>query len=82
MDGNEEVGVMGPQFAMRPRDRRVQVTFPVRITCQIVGVPKPEVTWYHNHVPIEADDGKRIRLLMRLISRKMSLSDVTRVLGS
>jgi len=36
---------MPPQFTMRLRDRRVQMTYPVRLTCQVAGCPAPEVTW-------------------------------------
>ena len=39
---NQEVP---PQFTMRLRDRRVQMTYPVRLTCQVAGWPKPEVVW-------------------------------------
>ncbi|XP_036344439.1 muscle M-line assembly protein unc-89-like, partial [Rhagoletis pomonella] len=35
-----------PIFTMRLRDRRVQMTYPVRLTCQVVGYPTPEVFWY------------------------------------
>ncbi|XP_032306037.1 muscle M-line assembly protein unc-89 isoform X10 [Drosophila ananassae] len=41
-----EVGDSLPIFTMRLRDRRVQVTYPVRLTCQIVGYPVPEILWY------------------------------------
>ncbi|KAJ8687543.1 hypothetical protein QAD02_023337, partial [Eretmocerus hayati] len=44
MDGLMEDGP--PQFTMRLRDRRVQSSYPVRLTCQVFGVPEPEVTWY------------------------------------
>ena len=43
---------MAPQFTMRPRDRRVQVTFPVRLTCQVMGFPKPDVNWLLNQETI------------------------------
>ena len=52
---NDNTTMMAPQFTMRPRDRRVQVTFPVRLTCQVIGFPKPDVTWYHNGVAILID---------------------------
>ena len=52
---------------MRTRDRRVQLAHPVRLTCQVIGRPKPEVTWYYRHqsgdgdlVPIE--DNERYEL--------------------
>uniref|UniRef100_A0A0K8UDN7 Myosin light chain kinase, smooth muscle n=4 Tax=Bactrocera latifrons TaxID=174628 RepID=A0A0K8UDN7_BACLA len=35
-----------PIFTMRLRDRRVQMTYPVRLTCQVMGHPSPEIMWY------------------------------------
>lgn len=35
-----------PQFTMRLRDRRVEVSYPVRLTCQIAGCPEPTVKWF------------------------------------
>ena len=55
LSGEEPAEPMAPQFTMRPRDRRVQVTFPVRLTCQVVGSPKPDVSWTHNERPIIPD---------------------------
>lgn len=34
-----------PQFTMRLRDRRVQFSYPVRLTCQVFGNPQPKITW-------------------------------------
>lgn len=51
------VNSMAPQFTMRLRDRRVQVAFPVRLTCQIVGIPRPEVSWFKDEEPMTADGG-------------------------
>ncbi|KAM0731548.1 Myosin light chain kinase, smooth muscle [Formica fusca] len=45
-----------PQFTMRIRDRRVQTTYPVRLTCQVIGHPVPEITWYKNEAKISQDD--------------------------
>ncbi|XP_072764137.1 uncharacterized protein [Anoplolepis gracilipes] len=45
-----------PQFTMRIRDRRVQTTYPVRLTCQVIGHPIPEITWYKNEAKISQDD--------------------------
>ncbi|XP_059475294.1 titin homolog [Neocloeon triangulifer] len=41
-----------PHFTMRLRDRRVQMTYPVRLTCQVIGYPTPEITWYRDMEPI------------------------------
>lgn len=40
---------------MRLRDRRVQVTYPVRLTCQTIGWPVPQITWYKDGSEIEAN---------------------------
>ena len=57
LSGSDANRTMAPQFTMRPRDRRVQVTFPVRLTCQVIGCPKPGVTWFHKHQQL-VPDGK------------------------
>lgn len=46
-----------PQFTMRLRDRRVQMTYPVRLTCQAVGFPYPSVVWAKDG-EIVKQDGK------------------------
>lgn len=33
---------------MRLRDRRIQTSYPVRLTCQAIGFPLPDITWYRN----------------------------------
>ncbi|XP_068144676.1 titin homolog isoform X2 [Drosophila tropicalis] len=50
-----DVGDSLPIFTMRLRDRRVQVTYPVRLTCQIVGYPQPEILWYKDQQLINSD---------------------------
>lgn len=40
---------------MRIRDRRMQTTYPVRLTCQVTGQPVPEITWYKNETEISQD---------------------------
>ncbi|PNF38132.1 hypothetical protein B7P43_G14601, partial [Cryptotermes secundus] len=45
-----------PQFTMRLRDRRVQMTYPVRLTCQVVGRPAPELTWSKDGEALKQDD--------------------------
>lgn len=44
-----------PIFVMRMRDRRVQVSYPVRLTCQVKGYPKPNITWTKNGLPVFND---------------------------
>lgn len=47
---------MQPQFTMRLRDRRVQCTYPVRLTCQALGVPAPAVIWFKDGIKLVEDD--------------------------
>ncbi|VEN46037.1 unnamed protein product [Callosobruchus maculatus] len=49
-----------PQFTMRLRDRRVQFTYPVRLTCQVAGIPEPTVTWYRDGKEILSDDRRTL----------------------
>lgn len=37
---------MAPQFTMRLRNKRVEISYPIRLTCQVIGYPKPTVNWY------------------------------------
>ncbi|XP_023937954.2 uncharacterized protein LOC112045836 isoform X2 [Bicyclus anynana] len=48
-------GEYPPQFTMRLRDRRVQCTYPVRLTCQVIGSPSPTVTWFKNGEEVTED---------------------------
>ncbi|XP_050361303.1 titin-like isoform X2 [Nymphalis io] len=48
-------GEYPPQFTMRLRDRRVQATYPVRLTCQVVGNPIPTVKWFKNEEEVFFD---------------------------
>ncbi|CAG5003249.1 unnamed protein product [Parnassius apollo] len=50
-----EIGEYPPQFTMRLRDRRVQATYPVRLTCQVVGRPPPIVTWFKDGEEVTND---------------------------
>lgn len=52
----ENVDEMLPQFTMRLRDRRVQCTYPVRLTCQALGVPVPKVTWFKDGEKLTEDE--------------------------
>lgn len=54
-DDQEAVTDTPPQFTMRLRDRRVQMTYPVRLTCQVAGRPPPEMTWSKDGEVIKQD---------------------------
>lgn len=43
---------------MRLRDRRIQATYPVRLTCQAVGWPPPDITWFKDSNEITVENGK------------------------
>ncbi|XP_066996546.2 titin homolog isoform X2 [Anabrus simplex] len=45
-----------PQFTMRLRDRRVQMTYPVRLTCQVAGRPTPELVWSKDGQELKQDE--------------------------
>lgn len=49
---------------MRLRDRRIQTSYPVRLTCQAVGFPEPTITWFKDSKIITAN-GKSIALMIR-----------------
>jgi hypothetical protein len=45
-----------PQFTMRLRDRRVQCTYPVRLTCQVLASPNALMQWYKDDIQLVEDD--------------------------
>lgn len=47
---------MIPQFTMRLRDRRVQCTYPVRLTCQTLGVPAPTISWQKDGIEMQENN--------------------------
>lgn len=59
----EELTESGPpQFTMRLRDKRVQASYPVRLTCQAYGYPEPEIIWYKDDKVLKSD-GKFFKFL-------------------
>lgn len=43
---------------MRLRDRRIQSSYPVRLTCQAIGYPLPEINWLKNSSLITTQNGE------------------------
>ncbi|XP_045530819.1 uncharacterized protein LOC123718416 isoform X1 [Pieris brassicae] len=54
----DATGEYPPQFTMRLRDRRVQATYPVRLTFQVIGSPTPNVTWFKDGQEVTFDSRK------------------------
>lgn len=55
-----------PQFTMRLRDRRVQMTYPVRLTCQAVGFPYPSVIWAKDGEIVKQDGKLNLKVILKL----------------
>lgn len=62
-----------PQFMMRLRNRRVQMCYPVRLTCQVIGHPTLTVVWLKDGKVIEED---------RKINIKVSYCSYYRIFSS
>lgn len=53
LSGDDEIL---PQFTMRLRDRRVQCTYPVRLTCQVLAIPHATIEWFKDGIKLVEDD--------------------------
>ena len=63
---------------MRLRDRRVQMTYPVRLTCQVIGCPQPEIYWFKNGKPI-MENGKLILNCVAILTSLFVLQSVLHI---
>lgn len=45
-----------PQFTMRLRDRRVQCTYPVRMSCQVLAIPQATIEWHKDGIKLCEDE--------------------------
>jgi hypothetical protein len=43
-----------PEFTMRLRSRRIEVSYPVRMTCHVDGNPQPTINWFKDGELIES----------------------------
>lgn len=49
---------------MRLRDRRIQTSYPVRLTCQAIGFPMPEIQWFKDSVIVPQNGELLFNLFM------------------
>nr|CAI9709691.1 unnamed protein product [Rangifer tarandus platyrhynchus] len=48
---------MFPKFESRPQSQEVSEDQPVEFRCEVSGIPKPDVTWFLDGVPVRSQEG-------------------------
>ena len=57
----ESPAALAPYFLLRPRERRVEVGSSVRLTCQVTGHPRPQVTWQKDGETLQQQGNDRLK---------------------
>ncbi|XP_037075887.1 titin homolog, partial [Pollicipes pollicipes] len=52
----ESAAALAPFFLLRPRERRVEAGSSVRLSCQVTGHPRPQVTWAKDGETLQQQD--------------------------
>jgi len=51
---------VSPEIGIEPRDSEVSVGKKIRLNCEAIGIPEPNITWSFNGEPLQLDNRKQI----------------------